>query len=152
MTVSTKSAPARKRKTRQRDAVLGVLRGEPDFVSAADVFARLQTRGASVGLATVYRNLAALAAEGTLDQLRSPDGTMLFRECDNTLHHHHLVCRNCGKTQEFQLDGLEETLNKLAHQRGYTEIEHVVELTGVCADCAVSTPDTPESSSRKEKH
>lgn len=130
-----KGTPTRKRKTRQLEAVLRAVRGEPDFLSAADVFTKLKSSGSTIGLATVYRNLAALAAEGTLDQLRAADGTMLYRECEQTHHHHHLVCRKCGKTEEFSLEGLEVTLEKLASKHGFSDIEHVMELNGICADC-----------------
>ncbi|EEJ54290.1 Fur family transcriptional regulator [Mobiluncus mulieris] len=130
-----KEAPTRKRKTRQLEAVLQAVHGEPDFLSAADVFTKLKSAGATIGLATVYRNLASLAAEGVLDQLRAADGTMLYRECGDIHHHHHLVCRKCGKTEEFSLEGLEVTLDKLANKHGFTEIEHVMELNGVCAEC-----------------
>ncbi|MCI6583592.1 MAG: transcriptional repressor [Mobiluncus sp.] len=133
--MTVKETQPRQRKTRQLDAVLHAVRGEKDFLSAADVFTKLKTAGETVGLATVYRNLASLAASGVLDQLRSPDGTMMYRECGVAHHHHHLVCRNCGKTEEFQLKGMEETLGELARKNGYSDIEHVVELTGLCADC-----------------
>lgn len=130
-----RTTPERKRKTRQLDAVLRAVRGEPDFLSAADVFTKLKTAGVSVGLATVYRNLASLAASGVLDQIRSADGTMLYRECGDSHHHHHLVCRDCGRTEEFNLEGLEATLEKLAGKHGFSEIDHVVELSGICTDC-----------------
>ncbi|EEZ90202.1 transcriptional regulator, Fur family [Mobiluncus mulieris 28-1] len=140
-----KEAPTRKRKTRQLEAVLQAVHGEPDFLSAADVFTKLKSAGATIGLATVYRNLASLAAEGVLDQLRAADGTMLYRECGDIHHHHHLVCRKCGKTEEFSLEGLEVTLDKLANKHGFTEIEHVMELNGVCAECRQNSDSTKTS-------
>lgn len=130
-----KENSTRKRKTRQLDAVLQAVSGEPDFLSASDVFTKLKMTGSTIGLATVYRNLASLATEGVLDQIRSTDGTMLYRECDDTKHHHHLVCRQCGRTEEFNLEGLETTLEKLAGKHGFSKITHVVELTGLCAQC-----------------
>lgn len=138
--MNRKEPTTRKRKTRQLDAVLRAVQGEKDFLSAADVFTKFKGSGENVGLATVYRNLASLAANGTLDQLRSPDGTMLYRECIDD-HHHHLMCRNCGKTEEFQLEGLEEKLGALAAKNGFSAIEHTVELTGICADCAKKLGD-----------
>ena len=133
---ATNKTPARQRKTRQLEAVLGAVEGVDDFQSAADVFARLQRGGASVGLATVYRNLAALAEDGPLDTVKSADGTTLYRECGQHEHHHHLVCRNCGKTEEFHLEGLESSLSAMAGERGFSAINHTVELSGLCADCS----------------
>lgn len=107
-----------------------------DFQSAADIFTKLQLNGTHVGLATVYRNLAALAEDGILDTVKSADGTTLYRECESSEHHHHLVCRSCGKTEEFHLKGLEETLNEMGRKMGFSALSHTVELTGLCSKCS----------------
>ena len=133
---STPQSPARQRKTRQLEAVLSAVRGMTDFQSAADIFTKLQLNGTPVGLATVYRNLAALAEDGILDTVKSTDGTTLYRECESSEHHHHLVCRSCGKTEEFHLKGLEETLNEMGRKMGFSALSHTVELTGVCSKCS----------------
>lgn len=128
----------RQRKTRQLDAVRNAVRGMRDFQSAQEIYTKLKLAGETIGLATVYRNLTALCRSGELDQRRASDGTMQYRECD-TAHHHHLVCRSCGKTEEFHLEGLEDTLLDLGSNRGYTSIEHTVELTGLCEECSGET-------------
>lgn len=132
---STPQSPARQRKTRQLEAVLSVVRGMTDFQSAADIFTKLQLNGTRVGLATVYRNLAALAEDGVLDTVKSTDGTTLYRECESSEHHHHLVCRSCGKTEELHLKGLEETLSEMGREMGFSALSHTVELTGLCSKC-----------------
>lgn len=132
---STPQSPARQRKTRQLEAVLSAVRGMTDFQSAADIFTKLQLNGTRVGLATVYRNLAALAEDGILDTVKSTDGTTLYRECESSEHHHHLVCRSCGKTEELHLKGLEETLNEMGREMGFSALSHTVELTGLCSKC-----------------
>ncbi|WP_282921459.1 Fur family transcriptional regulator [Mobiluncus massiliensis] len=133
---STPQSPARQRKTRQLEAVLSAVRGMTDFQSAAEIFTKLQLNGTRVGLATVYRNLAALAEDGVLDTVKSADGTTLYRECESSEHHHHLVCRSCGKTEEFHLKGLEETLNEMGREMGFSALSHTVELTGLCSKCS----------------
>ena len=133
---STPQSPARQRKTRQLEAVLSAVRGMTDFQSAAEIFTKLQLNGTRVGLATVYRNLAALAEDGILDTVKSTDGTTLYRECESSEHHHHLVCRSCGKTEEFHLKGLEETLNEMGREMGFSALSHTVELTGLCSKCS----------------
>lgn len=133
---STSPGSTRMRKTRQLEAVLSVVRGMTDFQSAADIYTKLQVNGNPVGLATVYRNLAALEEDGVLDTVRSADGTTLYRECQSSGHHHHLVCRSCGKTEEFHLKGLEETLNEMGRKMGFSALSHTVELTGLCSKCS----------------
>lgn len=50
-----------------------------------------------------------------------------------------VVSRSCGKTEEFHLEGLEDTLLDLGSDRGYSDIEHTVELTGLCEECSGET-------------
>ena len=79
-----------RRPTRQRAAVEAVLTDIDDFLSAQDLHARLRTRGQSVGLATVYRTLQAMATDGDVDMMRSGDGEAVYRRCSSGSHHHHL--------------------------------------------------------------
>ena len=89
------------RPTRQRLAVAAALAGFDDFRSAQEIHDLICQKGDSVGLATVYRTLAALADAGEVDMLRNEDGEAIWRSCSDT-HHHHLVCRTCGATVEVE--------------------------------------------------
>ncbi|MDR1513073.1 MAG: transcriptional repressor, partial [Propionibacteriaceae bacterium] len=88
------------------------------------------------GLATVYRTLQAMAEAGEVDTVRSDDGEMLFRQCGSHQHHHHLVCRNCGLSVELDGPTVERWAAKVAQDNGYSDVTHVVELFGLCADCS----------------
>ena len=123
--------------TRQRKAVADLLRERSDFRSAQQLHAELGQRGASVGLATVYRNLAALVDAGEVDTLQREDGELLYRRCSPS-HHHHLVCRNCGRTVEVAGPTVERWANAVAAEHGFTEVNHTLELFGTCADCAAA--------------
>src|ERR1039457_3873103 len=90
-----------RRPTRQRAAVEALLVNIGDFMSAQDLHARLRFQGQGVGLATVYRTLQTMAAGGAVDMMRSRGGEAVYRRCSNG-HHHHLVCRNCGRTVEVE--------------------------------------------------
>ena len=85
------------RPTKQRAAVSAVLDELAEFRSAQDLHALLRQRGENVGLTTVYRTLQALADAGEVDVLRADDGEAVYRRCSSG-HHHHMVCRNCGRT------------------------------------------------------
>ena len=128
--------PAR-RSTRQRSAVSAVLDEAQAFLSAQELHARLRARGESVGLATVYRALQALAEEGDVDVLRTDDGEAVYRRC-STGHHHHLVCRSCGRTVEVEGPQVESWAKRTGAEHGFTAVEHVVEVFGVCAPCSAA--------------
>jgi Fur family ferric uptake transcriptional regulator len=51
-------------------------------------------------------------------------------------HHHHLVCRDCGKVEAFSDSRLERTIDRVAGGLGYSVDEHEVVLVGACADCS----------------
>ena len=123
------------RSTRQRTAVSDMLDGLEEFRSAQEVHDLLRRQGERIGLTTVYRTLQILAANGQVDVLRGPDGEISYRRC-STGHHHHLVCRGCGKTVEIDLPSIEKTAARVAHDHGFTDVAHTVEIFGVCADCS----------------
>ena len=124
------------RKTRQRDAIMAIMADETDFRSAQQIHAALVTAGQTVGLATVYRNLQILTEGGELDSLRSEEGETLYRRCAARRHHHHLVCRNCGYTVDIQDDQLEQWIGEISRRYKFSNIEHIADVFGLCANCA----------------
>lgn len=122
------------RNTRQRRAVDSVLAELDAFASAQDIHEILDQRGERVGLSTVYRNLQALVESGTVDALRGDDGEVRYRQC-STGHHHHLVCRDCGRTVEIEGPAVERWANAEAAKHGFSEVSHVLEIFGTCDDC-----------------
>ncbi len=126
-----------KRNTWQRDAVREALGDSEGFVSAQTLHASLKHSGSTVGLATVYRALADLATEGEADALQQ-DGESLYRACTPGIHHHHLICRNCGKTIEIAADEVEQWAQSVAAQHGFTQPQHVVDVFGYCPQCSAS--------------
>ena len=124
------------RMTRQRAAVTGLLDGMDDFRSAQQIHEMLRGRGENVGLATVYRSLQALADAGDVDVLRGDDGEALYRKCASPIHHHHLVCRKCGTTVELRGEAVERWATQMGSEHGFTNVEHTVDLFGLCGSCA----------------
>jgi Fur family ferric uptake transcriptional regulator len=105
------------------------------FVSAQTLHAHLREAGSSVGLATVYRALADLATDGDADALQQ-EGESLYRACTPGSHHHHLICRTCGRTVEISADPVEQWAKDVAAANGFTQPEHVVDVFGFCAECS----------------
>jgi Fur family ferric uptake transcriptional regulator len=123
------------RSTRQRSAIQALLGDIDDFRSAQQVHALLRERGDRVGLTTVYRALQLMADAGEVDVLRTAEGEATFRQC-SARHHHHLVCRHCGKAVEVEGPGVERWTQRLAADNGFVDVTHTVEIVGTCADCA----------------
>ncbi|MEU1683616.1 Fur family transcriptional regulator [Micromonospora zamorensis] len=122
------------RNTRQRLAVSALLGEMEGFHSAQDLHAMLRQRGERVGLTTVYRTLQGLADAGEIDVMRPPGGEHLYRRCSEG-HHHHLVCRACGRTVEVAGPAVESWADRVAAQHGYADVSHTLEIFGTCPTC-----------------
>ena len=133
----TEHAQAERRPTRQRAAIASALAGATEFRSAQEIHADLAAAGTRVGLATVYRNLQAMAGDGEVDLIRTLDGEAVYRSC-STSHHHHVVCRSCGLAVEVTGDAVERWAEAVAAAHGFTAVRHTVEMDGVCAACTAA--------------
>lgn len=126
------------RNTRQRRAVSAVLDELDGFASAQQIHGELGRKGEKVGLSTVYRNLQALVDAELVDALRGGDGEVLYRRCEEAEHHHHLVCRSCGRAVEVAGPAVEAWSSKVAATHGFVDVEHTLEIFGTCAECAAA--------------
>jgi Fur family transcriptional regulator, ferric uptake regulator len=125
----------RQRPTRQRAAISAALDDVDGFRSAQEMHDLLKTRGERIGLATVYRALQSFAEAGEVDALRTADGEVVYRRC-STEHHHHLVCRDCGRTVEVAGPAVERWADKVSADHGFTDVSHTVEIFGRCSECS----------------
>ncbi len=130
------------RMTKQRAAVLDLLDRNSEFRSAQAWHDSLRHDGSSVGLATVYRTLQSLAEAGDVDTVVTDSGETLYRRCEaGEEHHHHLRCRICGRAEDIDMPEFEAWADRIASDHGYSRIDHTVELTGVCTECAARGAD-----------
>lgn len=136
---SASGAPRRApetRVTKQRIAVGSALGDLDDFVSTQELYRLLHERGDSISLATAYRILQSMADEGVVDVLRNGDGEAVYRRCSASSHHHHLLCRNCGRAVEIETPMVEKWAEQTAATHGFTDVTHTVEIFGLCPECA----------------
>jgi Fur family ferric uptake transcriptional regulator len=119
------------RTTRQRDAIKSVLQAAKRPLSPQEVLegARAAVRG--LGMATVYRNLKRLVAEGTVQAITLPGESQRY-EMAESAHHHHFQCTICRRV--YDIHGCPGNLRRLA-PRGFKVDQHDVTLYGRCSDC-----------------
>jgi Fur family transcriptional regulator, ferric uptake regulator len=123
------------RPTRQRTLVLAALAEELDDATAHQLFERLRGRGERIGLATVYRTLAALVESGVVEILNHRTGERCYRLCRSEEHHHHLVCSRCHRVVELVQCDLGAMVDRLSAEHGFVAERHEFEVTGICGDC-----------------
>ena len=113
--------------TRQRAALLRVLAGAGDHPDAAQLHARATEAGAAVSLATVYRTLAALEAQGVILKLEFAGEPSRFEPADGS-HHDHMIDVETGEVREFVNERIERLQAEIAAEMGYEIVRHRLEL------------------------
>lgn len=120
-----------------RSAVVELLGKQNCCLSAQEIFDDLRRARRPVGIASVYRALEVLVDLRLVKRVDAGDGVSRFEPASvDGDHHHHLVCRDCGKVEAFTDPRLERAIDKIAGGLGYAVEEHEVVLTGACADCS----------------
>jgi Fur family ferric uptake transcriptional regulator len=137
--IESEQRAGRSRNTRQSTAIEDALREADGFRTAQELFDEVRNSGQKVGLTTVYRHLNLLAELGTADVVHRSDGEAQFRLCGDAArqadaHHHHVVCRVCGRSEQVSAPEVEEWAERVASAAGYTDISHTVEVFGLCPE------------------
>lgn len=120
--------------TRPREQIAEILRRERRYLSAAEIHSLLQQTRAKVSLSTVYRTLDLLETKGEASSRVDDRGEATYVVCAPT-HHHHAICRSCGKVEELDCDALERIAGELRSHHGFELDDHEMEFYGTCAAC-----------------
>jgi Fur family ferric uptake transcriptional regulator len=86
--------------------------------------------------ATVFRFVSILEEKGLVEKVAWMDGTTRHELRTGDGHHHHyLICRTCHKVEPVADCVVERLEEEIAAERGYTAINHSLQLSGVCPNC-----------------
>jgi Fur family ferric uptake transcriptional regulator len=119
-----------------RRAVIDLLARQDCCLSAQQIFDLLRESGRPVGIASIYRVLELLTAEGFVQRLDLGNGTARYEPVRlGREHHHHLVCEQCGRVEAFEDAALERAIHRLEEGSGYLVAAHDVVLRGSCRSC-----------------
>lgn len=136
-------AAARLRATRQRyTAGRRALVGQLDELVGPATIQDLLDAGSDSASSSLYRNLAILEQCEVVHRVVTADDVTRWElHEDLTEHHHHLVCRVCGRVADLSLsDEVERALVTAAEDANarseFTITAHSLEFTGTCDDCA----------------
>jgi Fur family ferric uptake transcriptional regulator len=120
-----------------RTVVIEALAKHDCAVTALDLEEELRDRDVAVGRASVYRALEQLEQLGLVQRIEVCRGTAGFERVDPTgHHHHHAICRDCGRMVPFEDQSLERALAEVAGTMSFDVTEHDVVLRGRCDRCA----------------
>ena len=119
------------RNTRQRDAIKSAIESAKRPLSPREVLDAARSSVRALGMATVYRNLKLLVAEGAAQVILLPGESARY-EMKALAHHHHFQCTSCSRV--YDIPGCPGDLRRLA-PRGFRIDHHDVTLYGRCSDC-----------------
>ncbi len=119
----------RDRATPQRASIAGAV---PDRAfTVAELAEAVSHEHPSIGLATVYRAVAAMERSGWLTRVGDVGGAALYARCAERTHHHHAVCTSCGRVEHTPCPNVAEA----AAPVGFEVTSHELTLYGLCARC-----------------
>ena len=119
--------------SRQREAILDVLRSTDTHPTANWIYGKVRERLPNISLGTVYRNLSALSEAGESLCINVGDD---FLHYDGDISAHlHLHCKNCGNIVDISLKN--DPLSQMALETGFYPENAVYVLTGICKKCKI---------------
>jgi len=118
-------------------AVIEIFLERESVLDPVEVRARLQRRFKGVGLPTVYRILEKLGECGILVTAANEDRQLRYFICRGLdhAHHHHFICRKCGKVEEVNLCLMAEVAKYVKRHLKATVQSHLLQIEGLCAKC-----------------
>jgi Fe2+ or Zn2+ uptake regulation protein len=122
------------RLTPQRAMIVKILEESEGHVSAEEIYSRLHARYPYTNISTVYRTLDLLKDLGLVTQTDLGEGIVRYHELTKG-HHHHLVCKGCGKVEDLPESALFLLRDKLWSDYHFkAELSHLA-IFGYCQEC-----------------
>lgn len=120
-----------------RTAVVEALSRHDCTVTALDLEGELRSRRPAPARASIYRALEQLEQLGLLRRLEVSRGAAGYERIEpGGEHHHHAICRECGRTIAFEDDSLERAIDEVSGRISFDAAEHEVTIRGRCGRCA----------------
>ena len=133
--------------TNQRLLVLEVLADHRDtHMTAEDIYDLVKEDYPEIGLATIYRTLQLLLNMQLVDRINLEDGCIRYEIGDQLNgelkhHHHHLICKTCGKVLPFRHDLLDDLERQIEEETGFHVLDHELKFYGQCKECLKKDQD-----------
>jgi Fur family ferric uptake transcriptional regulator len=116
--------------TASRHRVIDAILAQPAHFTVDDVLHASR----NVGRATVFRTMKLLTDLNLLCRVLLEDGQLHYRMSARG-HHHHLVCRDCGRIEDFTNCDVDGLVRQLSRSTDYDIEGHWLEVYGRCSGC-----------------
>jgi Fur family ferric uptake transcriptional regulator len=110
------------KQTSQRVFILDKFLASKRHLSADELHAMVREQNPKIGF--------SLATE-----VNFGDGRARFERAMDRSQHGHLICTNCGKAEEFKINTMEKSIERIAAKSGFKIDGHRFEVYGLCKKC-----------------
>jgi Fe2+ or Zn2+ uptake regulation protein len=124
------------RKTKQKEAILKVLKGTTSHPSADWIYEEVRKELPNISLGTVYRNLKLLRESGDILEIDLSGTVSRFN--GNSENHYHFRCEQCGRVFDIDEPVDEKIDERIARKTGFKISHHRLEFRGLCKECQKS--------------
>jgi Fur family ferric uptake transcriptional regulator len=126
---------AGQRITPQRDVIAGILEQAGRPLSAQELCDEVDSQKVGIGRATVFRTLQSLQEAGVVQRITMPGDQSGYLLCPTQGHHHHLVCRICGRVEELAEKEVSSFLARIDADHGFQTDHASFDIYGTCSEC-----------------
>ncbi|WP_047979612.1 Fur family transcriptional regulator [Ornithinibacillus contaminans] len=117
--------------TGKRKDILTYFEEANGYRTAKDLIQHLEETYEGISFDTIYRNLHLYNEVGILETTEL-NGEKHFRMNCTSHHHHHFICKDCGRTKEIEVCPMDEVKQSLSN---YEIEDHKFEIYGLCPQC-----------------
>jgi Fur family ferric uptake transcriptional regulator len=122
------------RLTPQRMLIIEALHNADGHISAEEIYEQLHSRYPYANISTVYRTLELMKKLNLVTETDFGEGRVRYHVAEKG-HHHHLVCRSCGKVIDLEESALYPLKDTLLQEYGFdAELRHLA-ISGECSEC-----------------
>ena len=122
------------RLTPQRVLVIEAIHDAESHISAEEIYAQVRAKYPEVNISTVYRTLELLKKLELVTETNMGEGILRYHHADEG-HHHHLVCRKCGRIFDLDEPVLDSLTGALIRECGFVpDFKHLA-IFGHCLEC-----------------
>ncbi len=122
------------RLTPQRMMILSAIHGSDHHISAEEIYEQVHAKYPNVNISTVYLTLELLKELGLVTETDLGGGKFRYHSVEKG-HHHHLICRKCGRVFELDEAVLKPVEGTIMRKYGFkADLSHLA-VFGNCVVC-----------------
>ncbi len=106
-------------------------------LSPQELYQILLKKKKSIGLTSIYRSLDLFESLGITFKIIN-GSAVKYKFCELEDHHHHIICKRCGRVVELRFCDIEGWSEKVKESTGYEVTDHQLSFYGFCRSCRTS--------------